>query len=52
MTALLRFKSCAVALAGFVLSLVIEEDRPAHAGESLDYRGPQRRDDENGWFIG
>jgi hypothetical protein len=52
MTALLRFKSCALEAVGWLLSLVIDEDRPAHAGESLDYQGPQRRDDENGWFIG
>ncbi len=51
MTALLRFRSCAIAIADWLLSLVIEEDRPAHSGESLDYQGPQRRDDESGWWV-
>jgi hypothetical protein len=52
MAGLLEAEGAAFDVAGFVLGLFIEEDRPAHAGESVDYQGPQRRDDENGWFIG
>jgi hypothetical protein len=51
MTALLRFKSCAVALADWLLSMVIEEDRPAHANESMEYRGPDRDEDERNWWV-
>lgn len=52
MTALLRFKSCPLAIAGWILGLFIEEDRPAHDHETLDYQGPRRDDDESGWWIG
>ena len=51
MTDLLRFKSCAIALAGWVLDLFIPEGRPAHSGEALDYQGPRRDDDESRWFT-
>ena len=52
MTALIRFRSCALAVADFIIGLFIEEDRPAHSGESIEYRGPERDEDENGWFVG
>ena len=51
MTALLRFKSCALAVAGYIIGLFIAEDRPAHANESIEYRGPERDEDADRWFL-
>ena len=51
MTALIRFRSCALAVADFIIGLFMEEDRPAHANESVEYRGPERDEDERNWWV-
>ena len=51
MTALLRFKSCALAIADFIIGMFMEEDRPAHDHESIEYSGPERDEKDGAWWI-
>ena len=50
MTAFIRFRSCAIAVADFILGMFLEEDRPAHDHESTDYTGPTRNDGGSWWI--